>query len=252
VDFVFEERLSDSPFVERIWRTESARAGTFISTAASHSEMVVWKYKGETGLTVRGPETKATPAAAPEDAEFFGIVFKLGTFMPHLPASKLVNHAVTLPEATSKSFWLQGAAWQFPSFENADTFVSRLMREGLLVQDRVVHNVLHDHPHELSIRSIRRRFLQATGLTPKTIQQIERARHALTLLQQGVSILDTVYEAGYFDQPHLTRSLRHFIGQTPAQIAAAYAPDPMSLLYKTQPPTSDMLSLSNVDSTRSA
>jgi hypothetical protein len=37
-------------------------------------------------------------------------------------------------------------------------------------------------------------------------------------LQQGVSILDTVEQAGYFDQPHLTRSLKYLIGQTPAQI----------------------------------
>jgi methylphosphotriester-DNA--protein-cysteine methyltransferase len=40
----------------------------------------------------------------------------------------------------------------------------------------------------------------------------------LKLLQQGVSILDTVDQAGYFDQPHLTRALKHLMGQTPAQI----------------------------------
>ncbi len=45
-----------------------------------------------------------------------------------------------------------------------------------------------------------------------------RARHARTLLQQGISILDTVEQAGYADQPHLTRSLKRFMGQTPAQI----------------------------------
>jgi methylphosphotriester-DNA--protein-cysteine methyltransferase len=55
-------------------------------------------------------------------------------------------------------------------------------------------------------------------LTQGYIRQIERARHALALLQQGASILDTVHNAGYFDQPHLTRSLKHFMGQTPAQI----------------------------------
>ncbi len=43
----------------------------------------------------------------------------------------------------------------------------------------------------------------------------------MTLLQQGVSIVDTVDQAGYADQPHLTRSLKRFIGQTPAQLLAA-------------------------------
>jgi AraC-like DNA-binding protein len=50
-------------------------------------------------------------------------------------------------------------------------------------------------------------------------------------LKQGVSILDTVYEAGYFDQAHLTRSLKHLIGQTPAQIIRAE--QQLSFLYNT-------------------
>jgi len=41
----------------------------------------------------------------------------------------------------------------------------------------------------------------------------------MTLLQQGASIPDTVYQAGYFDQPHLTRALKRFVGQTLTQIA---------------------------------
>jgi methylphosphotriester-DNA--protein-cysteine methyltransferase len=43
----------------------------------------------------------------------------------------------------------------------------------------------------------------------------------MTLLQRGVSIHDTVHEAGYFDQPHLTRSLKRLLGQTPAEIAGS-------------------------------
>jgi methylphosphotriester-DNA--protein-cysteine methyltransferase len=78
---------------------------------------------------------------------------------------------------------------------------------------------------------VRRRFLTATGLTPGTIRQIERARHALTLLRQGRPILDVVFEAGYFDQPHLTRSLRQFMGRTPAQIARPAWPDPYGVIY---------------------
>lgn len=72
---------------------------------------------------------------------------------------------------------------------------------------------------------MRHRFLRATGLTQGTILQIERAKRASALLEQGVPILDTVYEAGYFDQPHLTRSLRRFVGKTPAQqLARVCAP----------------------------
>ncbi len=219
--FTFDERPSDSSFVEMIWRTQSEYAGTFLSRAVSHWEMVVTRQKSKTTLTVRGPETKATLAYCPEDAEFFGIQFKLGTFMPHLPASDLLDEAVTLPEATGRSFWLHGATWQFPDYENAETFVDRLVRDNLLVREPVVDAALRGQPDELSLRSVQRRFLRATGLTQGAVRQIERAREAAALLERGVSILDTVEQAGYADQPHLTRSLKYLIGQTPAQIIAS-------------------------------
>jgi AraC-like DNA-binding protein len=235
--FVFDEhlRLSDSPFIESIWSARSEDSSTFTSLAATHCELVVMKQYGKTIVTMRGPETKATPAYCPPDGEWIGIVFKLGTYMPHLPAQLVMDRRdLNLPEASSKSFWLQGSAWEFPNFDNADTFVNRLVRDGLLVRDRAVEAALAGEPQDLSIRTLRRRFLRATGLTPGTIMQIERARQAMTLLQGGVPILDTVYEAGFYDQPHLTRALKHFVGQTPAQIITANRMAEMSLLYNTE------------------
>src|SRR5262245_19964988 len=85
----FEERLSDSPFVEQIWRTQSDEGGTFISLALSQWQMCVWTYEGKTNVTLRGPETRATVVECPPDTDFFGIRFKVGTVMPVLPASNL-------------------------------------------------------------------------------------------------------------------------------------------------------------------
>ena len=187
-------------------------------------------------MTVRGPETKATllPVTI-VGTEFFGIRFKVGTVMPHLPASSLVDEDVNLPDASSKSFWLNGSAWEFPTYENADTFVDRLVRKGLLARDPVIETALHGQLKDLSVRSARRHFLRTTGLSQSAIRKIERARYATILLQEGMSILDVVYEAGYYDQPHLTRSLKYFIGQTPAQIMQENATEQLSLLYKTEP-----------------
>ncbi len=234
--FDFEERLSDSPFVERVWRALSERAGTFASVAVSHCEMVVMRYKGKTTLTVRGPETRATSADCPADGEWFGVIFKLGTFMPHLPASQLVDRAVDLPDATRKSFWLNGSAWQFPDYEHADTFVARLVRKGLLAHDSVVADALRHHRQALSPRTVQRHFLRATGLTRASIRQIERARWATMLLEGGVSIPDVIECTGYADQPHLTRSLKRLVGRTPAEILHARNPEQMSFLYKTDNP----------------
>lgn len=222
MDFLFENRFSDSPLVESVWRTYSAQAGTFTSQAASTWEMVIWHYQGETRLTVRGPEVRATPAESPADADFFGIQFKMGTYMPHLPLNTLVSQGLTLPEATGKAFWLNSEVWEIPTFNNADTFVERLIRKGVLVCDPMIVTALADQPPDLSPRALQYRFLQKTGLTQNTIRQINRAREAAVLLQQGQPILDVVYATGYFDQAHLTHALKRFIGQTPAQLARQY------------------------------
>jgi AraC-like DNA-binding protein len=234
--FTLEDRPSDSLFVERIWRAQSEHSGDLLSIAMSHWEMVVSRYQDRTYMTLRGPETKATSLPVTiVGTEFFGIRFKVGTIMPYLPASTLVDEDVDLPDASTKSFWLNGSAWQFPCYENADTFVDRLVRHDLLARDPVVDAALQGQLKNLSIRTARRHFLRTTGLTQKAIRQIERARYATVLLQEGMSILDVVYEAGYFDQPHLVRSLKHFIGQTPTQIIRKHGPEQLSLLYKTEP-----------------
>src|SRR5437763_14984403 len=102
--FIFQERSSDAPFVERVWRTQSQSPGSFTSLAATQWEMVVRNCKGKITFTVRGPATKALPADFPADAEYFGIVFKLGTFMPNLPTlNRLDGGDVLLPEAACNS-----------------------------------------------------------------------------------------------------------------------------------------------------
>ena len=233
--FSFDERVSDSPFVERIWRAQSERTGGFLSVAASWWEIVVSKYQGETTITVRGPETKVTPMQVTlPGGEFLGIIFKHGAFMPHFPLGDLVDGDLNLPDASGQAFWLNGSAWQFPSYENADTFVQRLVRDQLLVCDPLIEPVLRGEPQEISPRSIQRRFVQATGLTHSSIRKIERARQATMLLQQGVSILDVVEQAGYSDQAHLTRALKYLMGKTPAQIIHKSEPEQMSLLFKTE------------------
>lgn len=229
-----EERPSDLPFVETIWRSAHEQETPFVSMAQTHWGMVVTRLEGKITLTVRGPETKATSAIAPANSEHFGILFKYNSFMPHLPAKAVMDRQdMVLPDASSRSFWLQGSAWEFPNFDNADTFIERLVRQGLLVREPVVEAALHGHKHDLSLRSLQRRFLQATGLTHGTLYQIERARYATSLLLRGTSILDTIEQAGYFDQPHLTRSLKQYIGHTPAQLVRSAVEKPLSFLYKT-------------------
>jgi AraC-like DNA-binding protein len=229
-----EDRPSDSPFVERVWRCHSEGASPFRSIAASRCELVVSRLNGKVTMTVRGPETRATPLGdCPGDGEWLGILLKLGVFLPQMPTRTLVDKGLDLPTVSRNSFWLNGSVWILPEYDNADTFVDWLARQGLLANDPVVEAALHGDVDDRSTSTVQRRFLRATGLTQGAARQIERARYATQLLQQGVSIMDSVVEAGYFDQPHLTRSLKHLIGLTPAQISETSRPEQMPFLYKT-------------------
>lgn len=231
---VFEDRVSDSPLIERVWRCHSERAGRFLSVASPHWEMAVTRHRGQTTLTVRGPETKPTWADCPADGEWLGIRFKLGTFMRDLPVSALIDRKdVTLPSVSGDTFWLDGARWSFPDFDDAEAFVARLAKGGLVTRDAAVEATLQGEPRALSPRTAQRRIARATGMTHTTLRQIERARYATTLLKNGAAIADAVHEAGFFDQAHLTRSLRRLIGQTPAKIARA--DEQLSFLYNTAP-----------------
>ena len=215
---IYEERPSDSPFVRTVWHTQAMSDGCEIVAADDSWDMIIERRDRKLRLMVWGAMTKALPVEHVAEAEHLGIRFKPGTVLPNLSTPALLDQGVALPEAASQSFWLGGAAWQFPSYENVDTFVERLVHEGLLVRDQVVDAALQGQTDTVSLRSLQRHFVQATGLTYKAIQQIERAQQAMTLLQQGLSILDTTYQLGYFDQSHLTNALKRFVGQTPAQI----------------------------------
>lgn len=218
MSLISEERLSDSPHVEKIMRGWTVSEGTSVRPAEICWHMVFVKHPGGTQALVVGPLTTSGVASWGEGAEILWIQFKLGVFMPHFPTKDYLNIEQALPDASKGQFWLKGAARQVPDFENAESFIDRLVREEDLVHDPLVNAALQDQPLDMSPRTVRHRFLQATGQTQSHIRQYERAIKAASLLRHGASILDTVFDAGYFDQPHLTRSLKQFLGYTPAQI----------------------------------
>ena len=149
--------------------------------------MVFVRQHGDARPFVVGPWSRAGLASWTEDAELLWTRFELGTFMPRLPARRLLATETMLPGAVGRSFWLDGSAWRFPDYDNAETFVGRLVRNGALVRDPSVGAALRTRPQELSARTMRHRFLRATGLTQGRIHQIERAQRAAALLRGGAS-----------------------------------------------------------------
>ncbi|MEV6199617.1 helix-turn-helix domain-containing protein [Streptomyces sp. NPDC051771] len=256
---VVESRPSEVPYIERVWRSRSDEAGRMMSVATSHWELVFWEHQGVPQAAVLGPEAKASLAPVPGEAVFFGISFALGTSMPHIPVSALVGGSAAIPDVTRRSLWLKGSAWHVPDYDNAEAFVRRMVREGIVDLDPVVTAALAGTGTGtgsgsgsgsgsgtgtgtgvgtgavpgVSERTLQRRFVAATGLTQGAVRQIHRARQAAVLVQEGVPAQEVVHRLGYFDQPHLARSLKRYVGRTATQLATPDTTLPLSLLYKT-------------------
>ncbi|MEV7801676.1 AraC family transcriptional regulator [Microbispora sp. NPDC088329] len=224
-----ESRPSDSPYIERVWRSTSDDVGGMTSVATASWDLVFWEHLGRVNVSLQGPEPRASRAEVPEHATFFGIVFSLGTSMPHIPINRLVHGGAEIPDATRTSFHLKGSTWRLPDYDNAEEFVRRLVREEILASDPVV--TATPDVEDLSERTVQRRFVASTGLTRGAVRQINRARQAAVLIQEGVPAVEVVHRLGYFDQPHLARSLTRFIGRTATQLSRRNPPEPLSLLY---------------------
>jgi AraC-like DNA-binding protein len=226
MSIVYEERRSDSPYVEAVTHGLTESDGSTVRPAESRWHLVVVRQAGDARALAVGPLTGAGVASWAAGAEILWIRFAIGTFMPHVPTRNLLDTETVLPDATSKSFWLGGSALPFPDHENAEALVERLVREGVLARDPVVGAASTERPPQgLSPRTLRHRFLRATGLAQGAVRQVERANRAAAHLRRGVSIPDVVYEEGYFDQSHMTRSLKRWVGRTPARIAPANGPE---------------------------
>jgi len=188
--------------------------------------MVISRLEGQSIVTVRGPETKPTEVPCPANGEWLAIRFKAGTFMPQLPVRRLMNSlGVNLPQVSKRRFQLDGRKWEFPTLD-------RLVDRGLVTCDPEITAALMGEPATFSTRSAQRRFLRVVGMTHTSLRQIERARFAVNLLREGVPIADVVWQCGFFDHAHLTRSLRQWIGITPTKITCAETQ--LSFLYKTE------------------
>ncbi|WP_433165073.1 helix-turn-helix domain-containing protein [Kribbella sp. CA-247076] len=188
------------------------------SVAGVRWGLVFWEQDGQAYAAITGPATRTSTAPVPEGASFTGIDFALGTSLRAVPTPALVDGGIELPDATRRTFRLDGARWAVPGSDDAEALVERLVRAGIVVRDPLVADVLRGHRPDVSGRTVERRFRAATGLTRGAVRQIERARTAAELLATGAAAADVVAKLDYFDEPHLARALRAYVGRTVRQL----------------------------------
>jgi Helix-turn-helix domain len=214
----FETRASASPWVDAVWTCTSEQVTEMTSVATVSWGLVFWQREGRAYAGISGPETRTGTAPVPEGASFVGIEFAVGTSLRAVPTPDLVDGGAELPDATRRTFWLDGVRWESPGPDDAEALVDRLVRAGAVVRDPLVADVRRGHRPAVSRRTIERRFRAATGLTHGAVRQIERVRKASALLAAGASVADVIAKLEYFDEPHLTRALRRYVGRTARQL----------------------------------
>jgi hypothetical protein len=218
VGLLFETRSSDSPWIDSVWTCLSERVAEMTSVATETFGLVFWKQEGTAYAGITGPESHCGTAPVPVDAAFVGIQFAVGTSLRAVAAASLVDSGILLPDATSRTFRLDGARWETPHPDDAEALVGRLVRDGVLVRDPLVADALRGHRPAATDRTLERRFRAATGLTRGAVRQITRARTAALLLTAGEYPSDVVDKLGYYDEPHLARALRRYVGRTTRQL----------------------------------
>ncbi|MEV4278474.1 helix-turn-helix domain-containing protein [Actinoplanes xinjiangensis] len=214
----FGTRRSDSPWVDSVWTCMSDQVTEMTSVAGVRWGLVFWEQAGLAHAAVTGPETRTGTAPVPEGAIFTGVEFAVGTSLRAVPTAALVDGGIALPDTTHRAFRLDGARWETPGPDDVEALVDRLVRAGTVVRDPLVAEVLRGRRPAVSERTVERRFRAATGLTRGAVRQIERARTAAGLLAGGAPAGDVVAALDYFDEPHLARALRAYVGRTVGQL----------------------------------
>jgi AraC-like DNA-binding protein len=213
----YRELQTANPLVACLWSREGDPAPRRILPDACVD--IVW-----TGsrLIVAGPATQATLATT--TGTVLGVRFRVGAAGAALglPASELLDLSVPLADVWGS----EGA--QIEQTVGDDPTLTVLAREvGARIEQRrpdgLVRAAATGSPAPIGARHLRRRFADAVGYGPKTLQRILRFQRFLALAQETPDLARLALDAGYADQAHLTRECRRLSGLPPAALLASGA-----------------------------
>jgi AraC-like DNA-binding protein len=199
---------------------------------------VLWSADGQ--MIVAGPATRSLPRALTPPFAVVGARFHpgIGPALLGLAAHELVDAYVPLASLDSRPAGALRTG--LVSAENASQAVSvmaevisRLGGDTVAI-DQLVRAAVRglDRPGTrvgmlaqglgISERQLQRRFQDAVGYGPKTLQRILRFQRALAELRRGCErsrgLARVAAVTGYADQAHLTRESRRLAGLSPKRL----------------------------------
>lgn len=213
-------RVSGSPHLGVVWWARVDDDAVYVDAANEF-----WGFAF--GVRADGPPsaTLIGPSLVPRELHLaagergWGAELAAHVFVRQLDKRRLVGEMRDLP-TDGQFFELAGVRLPVPDVDGMEDLVQALLRQGILAADDDVAAALAGRPVPLSRRSLHRHVADATGLGSKKIEQLQRARAAYALLQDGWSAAAAAVEAGFVDQAHMTRAFTALAGRSPARILA--------------------------------
>lgn len=225
-------RVSLARHAACIWTERSGRADPLLPDAAVE---LVWSGRG---LFVRGADTRAHPVDPFPERTFVVLRFLPGAApgIIGLAGSELADARVGVSELWGRAEMeriesLLRRATPVEAGALLEDVVEAQVREApdLAVQTVVTTLRSRDVPVAalaarlgLSERQLLRRCTAALGYGPKVLSRIFRFQRFRSLAgsRAGFDLAELAAEAGYADQPHLTRECVRMAGETPARLLA--------------------------------
>ena len=218
---IVQSRPIDSPFLESISSVRFDTTGTTLMQPDGCWDIAIIK-RGDDAFVLRtGLTTRPVVYEHEAGDEQLVISFKPHSFMPLMPGEVMRDEGVVLEGFGKSGFWIGTDVREIPNFENADVFVERLVRDGIVANNELVASVVDGQPKAMTERTMQRHFLRTTGLTYKHFTLVQRAQKAVSLLQRGQPAVDVALALGFSDQAHMINSLKVIMGQTPKEIVRA-------------------------------
>jgi AraC-like DNA-binding protein len=225
-------RPSLARHVARVSATRSASATPLLPDAAVE---LVWS---STGLFVRGADTKPFPVSAFPERTFVVVTFRPGAAAGVLGLSgrPLADARVGISELWGRPEMqrlesLLAAATPGEAMTILEDAVQARVRaapdpvvEGAFALLRSPRTRVRELAARLgySERQLHRRCVAALGYGPKTLDRILRFQRfrTLSVMRPRLGLAELAAEAGYADQPHLTREALRLGGATPLTLVS--------------------------------
>lgn len=216
---IHESRQSDDPYIDTVWKSKAIANGTYLVTPDGSWDLIAAEEPDGSRIAfLAGQVTKPTRLPYRAGNKSVVISFTAGAYLPYLRGAVPADSFIMLPVENNTHFKLADHTFVLPTYDNAEELVMQMVSLGVLKNDAIVEHILHGAPKAASKRSVQRHFKTTTGITHKKLADIHRAQQAVRLLKKGKDPATTASDTGYYDQPHLTKSLKHLMDSSPTAV----------------------------------